>query len=98
MAIAAWLVWRQAGFSQALLPLTVFIIQLALNVVWSGLFFNLRLIGVASLEILVLWLFILSTMVGFWSVARLACWLLVPYLVWVTFAAALNTTVWRMNT
>jgi tryptophan-rich sensory protein len=97
MAVAAWLVWRQAGFSPARLPLTLFALQLVLNVAWSGIFFGLRLPGAAFLEVVLLWLFILSTAITFWPVSRLASWLLVPYLTWVTYAAALNAAIWRMN-
>jgi tryptophan-rich sensory protein len=97
MAVAAWLVWRQAGFSPARLPLTLFVIQLALNVIWSGIFFRLRLPGAAFLEVVLLWLFILSTAIAFWPLSRLASWLMVPYLIWVTYAAALNAAIWRMN-
>jgi tryptophan-rich sensory protein len=97
MAVAAWLVWRQAGFSHARLPLTLFAVQLALNVAWSGIFFGLRSPGVAFLEVVLLWLFILSTAIAFWPLSRTASWLLVPYLIWVTFASALNAAIWRMN-
>jgi tryptophan-rich sensory protein len=97
MAVAGWLVWRQAGFSPARLPLTLFVIQLALNVAWSGIFFRRRLPGAAFLEVVLLWLFILSTAIAFWPVSRTACWLMVPYLIWVTYAAALNAAIWRMN-
>jgi tryptophan-rich sensory protein len=98
MAVAAWLVWRQGGFSHARLPLTLFIIQLALNVAWSGLFFRLHWVGVAFLEVSLLWIFILSTAIAFWPVSRMAGWLMVPYLAWVTIAASLNAAIWRINT
>jgi len=68
MAVAAWLIWRQGGFSHAKLPLTLFVIQLALNVVWSGIFFRMRVPGAAFLEVVLLWLFILSTAIAFWPV------------------------------
>jgi len=97
MAVAAWLVWRRIGFSPAKLPLTLFVIQLALNVAWSGIFFRLRLVGVAFLEVVLLWLFILWTAIAFGSVSSTASWLMVPYLTWVTFALALNAAIWRMN-
>ena len=97
MAVAAWLVWRQAGFSRATVPLTLFLIQLALNVLWSGLFFRMRLPGTAFFEVVLLWVFILSTAVAFRPISPIASWLMVPYLGWVTFAAALNGAIWRMN-
>jgi tryptophan-rich sensory protein len=97
MGVAAWLVWRQVGFSHAKLPLTLFAVQLALNVAWSGIFFGLRFPGAAFLEVVLLWLFILSTTIAFWPVSRTASWLMVPYLTWVTYAAALNAAIWRMS-
>jgi tryptophan-rich sensory protein len=98
MAVAVWLVWRQAGFSHAKFPLALFAVQLALNVAWSGIFFGLRLPGVAFLGVALLWLFILSTTIAFWPVSRTASWLMVPYLTWVTYASALNAAIWRMKT
>lgn len=97
MAIAVWLVWRQRGFSGAKLPLALFAAQLALNVAWSGLFFGLRTPGAALAEIVLLWLFILATAVAFWPVSRAAGWLMLPYLLWVTYAAGLNFSIWRLN-
>jgi len=97
MAFAAWLVWRQNGFSHAKFPLSLFIIQLALNVAWSGIFFNLRLVSVAFLEVVLLWLFILWTTVAFGAVSSLAGWLMAPYIIWVAYAASLNAAIWRMN-
>lgn len=97
MAMAAWLVWRQAGLRAAVRPLTLFLVQLALNASWSILFFGLRIPGAAFAEILVLWLAILATMIAFWRSTPTAGYLLVPYLVWVTFAAGLNFAIWRMN-
>ncbi|MDR3677734.1 MAG: tryptophan-rich sensory protein, partial [Acidobacteriota bacterium] len=93
----AWLVWRQNGFSHVKFPLTLFIIQLALNVAWSGIFFNLRLINIAFLEVVLLWLFILWTTVAFGAVSSLAGWLMAPYVIWVAYAASLNAAIWRMN-
>jgi tryptophan-rich sensory protein len=97
MAIAAWLVWRRAGLSGAKLPLALFAIQLVFNVTWSGIFFGLRMPGVAFAEIVFLWLFILATTAAFWPFSRVAAWLMAPYLLWVTFAAALNYEFWRLN-
>jgi len=97
MSVAAWLVWRQEGSSRTRLPLTLFFIQLALNVLWSGLFFRLRLPGIAFLEVVLLWAFILCTVIAFRPVSQAASWLMVPYLCWVTFAATLNAAIWKMN-
>ena len=97
MAIAAWLVWRQNGFSGAAVPLTLFGVQLALNVLWSCLFFGLQNPGLAFLEVVVLWMAIAATMVLFWRRSVIAGTLFVPYLAWVTFASVLNFTIWRLN-
>jgi tryptophan-rich sensory protein len=97
MAIAAWLVWRKAGVSGAEVALALFALQLALNVCWSAIFFSAHMPGFAFAEIVLLWLLILATVVSFWPVSRAAGWLLVPYLLWVGFAAALNYAIWRLN-
>ena len=97
MAVAAWLVWRQHGLASAAWPLGLFAVQIALNVVWSALFFALRNPGAALFEIIFLWCAILATALSFWRISVPAGWLLVPYLAWVTYAAALNFAFWRMN-
>ena len=79
------------------LALTLFAAQLALNVAWSGLFFALRLPGVAFAEILLLWLAIGATTLTFSRISTAAGLLLVPYFAWVAFAAILNLAIWRLN-
>jgi tryptophan-rich sensory protein len=98
MGVAAWLVWKRAGFQGAPWALGLFGVQLALNALWSFLFFGLQAPFVAFVEIVVLWLAILATTVAFWRVSTAAGVLLLPYLAWVAFAAALNLTLWRLNT
>lgn len=97
MAIAAWLIWREGGFRHARAALTLFLVQLALNAVWSWLFFAWRLGALAFIDILLLWILIVATVVAFWRGRPLAGALLVPYLLWVSFAAALNYSVWQKN-
>lgn len=97
MAVAAWLVWRQKGLAGAGGPLTLFGVQLALNTLWSCLFFGLHSPGVAFAEIILLWVAIVATTIAFWRRSVPAGLLFVPYLVWVTFAALLNFTLWNMN-
>lgn len=97
MAVAAWLVWKRRGFAGGKLPLTLFAVQLILNAAWSYCFFDLRSPLAGFIEIVFLWIAIVATMVSFWSVAPTAGWLLFPYLIWVSFAVALNFTLWRMN-
>ena len=98
MAVAAWLVWRRSWISGARLALVLFAIQLLFNVCWSAIFFSAHMPGVAFAEIILLWLMILATIVSFWPVSRVAGWLMLPYLLWVAFAAALNYSIWRLNT
>lgn len=97
MAVAAWLVWRRGGFAEQGRPLTLYFVQLALNAAWTPIFFGAHAMGWALLEIVALWCAIALTLVSFRRVSPAAGWLLAPYLAWVTFATALNFTLWRMN-
>ncbi|MHB1456558.1 MAG: TspO/MBR family protein [Armatimonadota bacterium] len=97
MAVAAWIVWRQAGQASVVIPLAIFGIQLSLNLAWSIIFFGRHEIGLAMIDIMLLWLAILATIIAFKNVNPIAGWLLVPYLLWVTFAGALNFTIWQLN-
>jgi tryptophan-rich sensory protein len=97
MATAAWLVWRKAGFSGAAGPLALFAVQLALNALWSPLFFGLESPGAGFADIVALWIAVGATLISFWRVAPPAGALFVPYWLWVSFAAALNFAIWRMN-
>ena len=97
MAIAAWLVWREGGFRRARSALILFLAQLALNALWSWLFFAWHLGAVAFVDILLLWPLIVATLIAFWRIRPVAGVLLIPYLLWVSFAAALNYTVWQLN-
>ena len=94
MAVAAWLVWRRLGWCRAL---CIYLAQLLLNAAWTPVFFGAREIGWAFGVIIALWVAILFTVVTFLRVSKAAGWMLVPYLTWVSFAAFLNFTLWRMN-
>lgn len=94
MGIAVWLVWKEQGFSTAVY---LFMAQLALNALWSYLFFGANKPGLAFLEIILLWVLILLTMILFWRVRTAAGVLFIPYLLWVSFASVLNYSLWRMN-
>jgi translocator protein len=96
IAVAGWRVWRRGG-SQARLALTVYAVQLALNLSWSLVFFGARLIGPALLVIAALLAAILVNAALFWRLDRPAGALLVPYAAWVAFAAVLNAALWRLN-
>ncbi|MGA2066812.1 MAG: TspO/MBR family protein [Thermoguttaceae bacterium] len=97
MAVAGWLVWRQDGLAGAKMALTLFAAQLAVNVLWSCIFFGLERPGLACVEVLLLCLAIAATMLTFWRRARIAGILFVPYSAWVSFASVLNFTIWRLN-
>lgn len=97
MGVAAWLVWRCEGFSGAPAALWLFLAHLPFNALWSWLFFGWKLGAIAFLDVLVLWVLIAATLYQFWRVHRIAGLLLVPYLAWVSFAAALNYAIWRLN-
>lgn len=97
MAVAAWMVWRRAGVGAARTALILFAVQLILNVAWSALFFALRSPALGVAGIVALWAALVATIVSFGRISAGAAWLMIPYLVWVTFAGALNVAVWRLN-
>ena len=97
MSVAAWQIWRRGGFASQRFSLSLFLLQLTLNAAWTPLFFGLRQPGIAFAEILLLWIAILATIVAFKRVHKPATALMLPYLAWVTFASALNFTLWRLN-
>lgn len=97
MGIAFYLVWKspkQAGKGMAV---TLYFIQLILNLGWSYIFFSRHEMGWAVVEIALLWVFILLTIFSFARFHKAAAWLLVPYISWVSFAAILNYTIWQLN-
>lgn len=97
MAVAAWLVWRKHGFRGAQVALALFVVQLVANALWSWLFFAWQRGALALAEIVVLWLLIAATCLAFLPLHRTAAVLLLPYLLWVTFAAALTFSLWQRN-
>ena len=97
MGISAWIVWRVDGFRAARIALSLFIIQLILNAIWTWIFFVWKQGALAFAEILVLWVLILCTAIAFWRVRALAGIFLLPYLAWVSFASVLTFTIWRLN-
>ena len=94
MGVAAWRVWRKAGWGTAL---NLFAAQLALNCAWSFLFFGLQSPGLALLDIVPLLALILLTIRAFWPIDRIAGGLLMPYAAWVSFATLLNASIWWLN-
>jgi tryptophan-rich sensory protein len=97
IAVSGWLIWRQAGFVGAALPLAAYSVQLILNAAWSPIFFGLHRPDLALFDIIMLWLFIAVTVLLFYPICPGSALLLLPYFGWVTFATALNFAIWRLN-
>lgn len=98
MIVAAWNVWKMGnGWSGATTAITLFLVQLALNAAWPAIFFGMRSPSLALAEIVLLWIVILATVISFWRIMPFAGELLIPYLAWVSYAAYLNTGIWRLN-
>lgn len=98
MGIAAWLIWR-IGLERhdVRLALGIFILQLILNTLWSFIFFGQQNLGLALAEIIVLWLAIVATILAFYKLSRPAAYLLIPYILWVSFAGYLTYSFWALN-
>ncbi len=97
MAVSAWLVWRAQGFGAARTALLLFLFQLAVNSLWTWLFFAWRMGALAFAEIIFLWALIVATMLLFGRHRRAAAVLLIPYLAWVSLATGLTWAVWQNN-
>jgi tryptophan-rich sensory protein len=98
MGIAAFLVWKNGWERKDVkIAICLFFGQLVLNALWSIIFFGLQSPGAAFVEIIVLWLAILATIIAFFKISRPAAWLLLPYILWVSFAACLNYSIWMLN-
>ena len=98
IAISGWLVWQKVGgTSAAILPMAAYGAQLVFNFLWSPLFFGAHRMRLALVDMGLMWLFIAASMVLFWPIDALAALLLVPYLLWVSFAFGLNTALIWLN-
>jgi len=98
MGVSVFLVWRdRSGSQRSRVALAIFAIQLVLNMVWSIAFFGFRSPLAGLIVILVLWIAILSTILNFLKVSEIAGILLIPYILWVTFAAVLNVSIFALN-
>ena len=97
IGVSAWLVWRASGFAGAGGALLIWLASLGFNAAWSWLFFGRKRIDWALYEVVGLWLSILATILAFAPHSSTAAWLLVPYLLWVSFASALTYAIWRLN-
>jgi tryptophan-rich sensory protein len=91
MGLSWYLAWRK-GASK-----TLFVVHLAVNSLWSVLFFGLKSPDLALIWIAVLWSLIVAVMIQFWRYSRVATWLFLPYLIWVSFASYLNLAIYRLN-
>lgn len=97
MAVAAWRVWRIGGAADARHTFRLFGAQLALNALWSILFFGLQRPGAALIDVIALWLVLIRLLVRFRSADAIAGWLWTPYVLWVSYAVLLNAAVWELN-
>lgn len=97
MAVAAWLVWQQREKIEIKIPLIIYSIHLILNALWSWIFFGIHNLPLSVIEILLLWASIVGTIILFYKIRKLAGLILIPYLLWVSFASYLNYTIWVLN-
>ncbi|MDD5568905.1 MAG: tryptophan-rich sensory protein [Candidatus Pacebacteria bacterium] len=97
MGVAAFLIWQKKEEKNIKPAIIVFLAQLFLNYLWSIIFFGLGNFYLALIDIVLLWIVIIINIVVFYKISKPAAWLLVPYLLWVTFASVLNYMVWRLN-
>ncbi|MFC1603770.1 TspO/MBR family protein [Planctomycetota bacterium] len=98
MGISAFLIWNRGINKRPVkAALRLFILQLVLNGLWTPIFFGLHMIAFALVEIILLWVAILMTILAFRKISKLASLLLLPYILWVSFAVALNAAFWFLN-
>jgi benzodiazapine receptor len=98
MGISAFIVWQKGIANRRVkIALSIFLGQLILNSAWSIIFFGLRCTGGALIEIIILWCTILATIIAFYKISKPAAWLLLPYIIWVSFAMYLNYAIWLLN-
>lgn len=96
MGVSLYLVWEK-GFRENKTAITIFGVQLGLNVLWSILFFGLKSPLLAFIEIIFLWAAILLTILKFYKISKWSAYLLIPYILWVSFAAVLNFAIFYLN-
>lgn len=97
LGFSLWKVWSKPNSRERNIAITIFFAQLLFNFLWSIMFFSWHSTGLAVIDIILLWILILATIFSFAKLSKTAAWLLVPYILWVTFATILNWTIWRMN-
>lgn len=97
MGISVYLIWKQPVSTERNKALQLFILQFILNFCWSFIFFGLHATGWALMEMIALWILILLSILHFAKHSKTAAWLLVPYILWVSFALLLNAAIWKLN-
>lgn len=97
MGISVYMIWKQPVSKERNKALQVFILQFILNFCWSFIFFGLHATGWALIEMIALWILILLSILHFAKHSKTAAWLLVPYILWVSFALLLNAVIWKLN-
>jgi len=98
MGIALFLIWKKGlNRKDVKTAFSVFMFHLVLNTLWSILFFGLKSPFAAFIEIIFLWIFILISIILFFRISKIAAYLLIPYIFWVSFASVLNFAIWRLN-
>lgn len=98
MGISLYLIWEKQILNEGRgFAISIFVFQLILNILWSVLFFGFHSPLAAFIEIIALWIMILFTIEAFSKISKLSAWLLLPYIVWVTFAGILNLFIWWLN-
>ncbi|MDP2668220.1 MAG: TspO/MBR family protein [bacterium] len=96
MGISLWLIWKSDAKEKSK-AIWLFSIQLALNAIWSPIFFGVQSVGNALAIIVLLWVGIVLTILIFKKISKPAAWLLLPYILWVSFALYLNYAIWMLN-
>jgi len=97
LGISFFLTWKQPATKERNRAISIFLIQLVLNFAWSFLFFYFHQIGLALIDIIVLWIFIITMLILFYRIKPLAAYINIPYLLWVTFASILNASYFVLN-
>ncbi|HQW55150.1 MAG TPA: tryptophan-rich sensory protein [Saprospiraceae bacterium] len=97
LGISFFLIWKQPATKERNRAISIFLIQLVLNFAWSFLFFYFHQIGLALIDIIVLWILIITMLILFYRIKPLAAYINIPYLLWVTFASILNASYFVLN-
>ncbi len=97
MGVSLYLIWKSPVNEQRTRAIALFAIQLFLNFWWSFLFFKFQLLGIAFIEIILIWMSIVAMIYAFYQIHKPAAYLQIPYLLWVSFASVLNGAIWWLN-